>query len=171
MTVGQRLKKFAKLRGGVSKLAELLNISQPRLSQYISGRNQIDQDILLRIGDLGCDINWLLTGKSTNPYSIVPIEEVEKNHVPQVLSFPILGEIPAGISEIRQYEGFFEYFDFDLDPHKHGILRIDQEFGLYHSDRSKRLMDDNRDMVLACKRFLDEIEKLKNEVKKLKSNT
>jgi SOS-response transcriptional repressor LexA len=59
----------------------------------------------------------------------VPIHEAEKNHVPNSLSFPILGEIPAGIAEIKQYNDFFEYFDFDLDPRKHGVLRIDNEFG------------------------------------------
>lgn len=129
MTIGFRLKKFAKTKGGVSKLADLLEISQPRLSQYISDKNQIDQDVLKKIGKLGCDINWLLTGRSTNPYTVVPIEDVERNHIPPPISYPILGEIPAGISEIRQYEGFFEYFDFDLDPRKHGVLRIDNEFG------------------------------------------
>lgn len=105
-----------------------------KLSSIRSGRtNKLSQD---SISDLEKALNIKID--DSNPEEIkyhkldpnyIPIHVAEKNHVPAKLSFPILGEIPAGIAEIKQYSDFFEYFDFDLDPRKHGVVRIDQEFG------------------------------------------
>lgn len=62
MSIGIRLKEYARSKGGVSKLAEMLNISQPRLSQYISEKNQIDQEVLVSLAHLGCDLTYIFTG-------------------------------------------------------------------------------------------------------------
>lgn len=65
--VGKRLREFAKDYGGVGKLAESLNMSIQALSgSYISGKNLPGAEVLARLIDLGCDINWLLTGSGQN---------------------------------------------------------------------------------------------------------
>jgi len=128
--IGLRLKEFAlKKFSSLAEFSRKMGKHETYFTAYFKGDNVLGGESLSKLNELGCDINWLLTGKTSNPYNLVPIDEAEKNHIPPSLSFPILGEIPAGISEIRQYEGFFEYFDFELDPRKHGVLRIDNEFG------------------------------------------
>jgi len=62
-SIGRRIKIFAMEKfGGVSKLAERLNIRQSQLSQYIMGVNP-NLKVLGNLANLGCDMNWLLTGK------------------------------------------------------------------------------------------------------------
>jgi len=61
--LGERLRTFANTLGGVTKLADLLGISQPRLSQFISGARDLNTKILSDLRGLGCNINWLLTGE------------------------------------------------------------------------------------------------------------
>jgi len=62
--IGDRLREFANRMGGITRLAELLNISQPRLSQFVNGSRDLNTRVLAKIAKLGCDINWLLTGES-----------------------------------------------------------------------------------------------------------
>lgn len=65
--VGKRLREFAKSRGGVGKLAESLDMSIQALSgAYISGKNLPGAEVLARLIELGCDIQWLLTGSTQN---------------------------------------------------------------------------------------------------------
>ncbi|MGE5402542.1 MAG: helix-turn-helix domain-containing protein, partial [Ignavibacteriales bacterium] len=68
--VGKRLKLFAINYGGVTKLAQALEISGPNLSgSYISGKSVPGGELIARLMELGCDIDWLLTGKG-NPKTI-----------------------------------------------------------------------------------------------------
>jgi hypothetical protein len=70
IAVGIRLKEFAKTKGGVGKLAKLLDMSINTLSGgYISGRNLSGAEVLAGLLELGCDTQWLLTGQS-NPKMI-----------------------------------------------------------------------------------------------------
>lgn len=69
--VGKRLREFAKLHGGVGKLAELLDMSIQALSgSYISGKNLPGAEVLARLMELGCDINWLLTGQTDKTINV-----------------------------------------------------------------------------------------------------
>lgn len=47
-------------------MAQRLGISQATLSQIIRGRRKITADVIFKLAEKGCDINWLLTGKSIN---------------------------------------------------------------------------------------------------------
>lgn len=111
------------LKGFSSKLSSMRSGRTNKLSQ--DSISDLEKALNIKIDDSNPDE---ITYRKLGP-NYVSIHDAEKNHVPTSLSFPILGEIPAGIAEIKQYNDFFEYFDFDLDPRKHGILRIDQEFG------------------------------------------
>ncbi len=134
-------KKSRRKPGTQKELASLLKVEAPQLSRYLAGVNEMPANCISKL------IEQLgFAGKYFTDY----FAEKQDGFIPEQLSKEDL---------------------FKLIFHQQIMIKDWKEFGLYHSDRSKRLMDDNRDMVLACKRFLDEIEKLKNEVKKLKSNT
>jgi transcriptional regulator with XRE-family HTH domain len=63
-TIGARLRQFAKANfGTIRKLAELLEMSEENLSQYTRGKSKPGSDILSKLNALGCDLNWLITGK------------------------------------------------------------------------------------------------------------
>jgi transcriptional regulator with XRE-family HTH domain len=67
-TFGDRLRKFAEKQfKSVSKMASEMGIAQPQMQRYISNENKPKTDFLEKLATLGCDINWLLTGKITEP--------------------------------------------------------------------------------------------------------
>jgi len=68
MTIGEKLRFFAEnYIGSVSKLAELLDMKPPSLYVYLNNESIPGGDILRKLKDLGCDINWLLTDDDKPP--------------------------------------------------------------------------------------------------------
>jgi transcriptional regulator with XRE-family HTH domain len=67
MDFTQKLRLFAEKFGGISKLAEALGIAQPSLSRYLSGEVKPGLDFIIKLKDLGCDINWLLSEDDKSP--------------------------------------------------------------------------------------------------------
>lgn len=64
-TIGGRLRHFAEGKfGGISRLADALGISQPRLSHYVSDKRAIPPEVVQKLAQLGCDITWLMTGET-----------------------------------------------------------------------------------------------------------
>lgn len=64
MSIGERIKEFAKERyGSIKNLAIALDIKQPRLSQVVTGVNLPGPKILVPLAKLGADINYILTGE------------------------------------------------------------------------------------------------------------
>lgn len=61
--VGKRLKAVSQLFGGVAKLGELIGISKSQMSNYTTGYYGIDMTNLKKIGSVGINLNWLLTGE------------------------------------------------------------------------------------------------------------
>ena len=61
-SLGERLRVFTEQYGGVNKLAKALGISQPRLSNYLGGTRDMPTKLIMKLSDLGCDANWLMTG-------------------------------------------------------------------------------------------------------------
>lgn len=45
------------------------------------------------------------------------------------VSYPILGQIPAGLAEVKENNEWPEYADLNYDPRKHFWLQIDDEYG------------------------------------------
>ncbi|NTU72663.1 hypothetical protein HGB07_00610, partial [Candidatus Roizmanbacteria bacterium] len=60
--------------------------------------------------------------------SYVPIGEVEQS-VNKTISYCVMGTVPAGISEVNEYNDWQEGDDLDFDPKTHFYLSIDKEFG------------------------------------------
>lgn len=62
--IGDRLKEFAdKNFGSVNGLERALGMNRNSLSQYVYNRNTPGSNLLIKLRELGCDINWLLTGE------------------------------------------------------------------------------------------------------------
>lgn len=78
--IGERLREFANLQGGITELAAKLNISQPRLSQYISEARDISSEVLIMLSALGCDLTWLLTGESKNTLVKKQVKKLEEEN-------------------------------------------------------------------------------------------
>ena len=68
MNFGEKLKLFAKKNfGSLTTLAKNLGMSIGHLSQYVNGVNKPGLDFLLKLKELGCDINWLLSDDENPP--------------------------------------------------------------------------------------------------------
>ncbi|HPN38564.1 MAG TPA: helix-turn-helix transcriptional regulator [Melioribacteraceae bacterium] len=78
--LGERIKIFAKQRYNTLKeLATALDISPQQLNQYTTGKREPGCKILSKLLDLGCDINWLLSGnKISESYKIITLENQVK---------------------------------------------------------------------------------------------
>ncbi len=65
-TIGARLKSFAKEKfGTLSKMAQAMGISQATLSQYTTNRYSPGVQMQKRLREVGCDIEWLMTGDNS----------------------------------------------------------------------------------------------------------
>lgn len=51
------------------------------------------------------------------------------------------------------------------------LIKEWKDFGFYHSERVRRLMDDNREIIMNSSKLLEEIEKLRMQLKNIKSKT
>jgi len=68
--LGDRLKQFAFDKyGSITGLSEVTGIVQPQLSSYTSGKKKPSVDILLKLLNAGCNINWLISGMGNMSYS------------------------------------------------------------------------------------------------------
>jgi len=68
MKIGEKIRLFAeKYYGSVSILAELLGMKPPSLYVYLNNESIPGGEILKKLQDLGCDINWLLSEDDKPP--------------------------------------------------------------------------------------------------------
>ena len=70
--------------------ANRIGIVPQQLQKYIKGFNKPTQEILVKMSELGCNINWLLTGKGEM------IAEL-KAFKPRTKPVPVIGEVECGI--------------------------------------------------------------------------
>ncbi|MBX2976446.1 MAG: helix-turn-helix transcriptional regulator [Ignavibacteriaceae bacterium] len=67
MSFGDKLKQFAKQNyGSLTNLGEALNMSVGHLSQYVNDVSRPGMDFFVKLHNLGCDINWLLSESEDN---------------------------------------------------------------------------------------------------------
>jgi len=96
MEVSERVKLLLN-KAGMSQrdFAKLLGISAPRLNNYLSGKHNIPQVLLIKMSELtNAELSWLLTGKEP-VYNSTPARD--KPPGLGVLSLPVYAEIAAGI--------------------------------------------------------------------------
>lgn len=121
--IGQRLKEFAlKEFLSVANLEKKLGMTPKALSQYVTGRNKPGPKLLGELKGLKCDIEWLLTGRSTS------FDQAIQNHTTQRVEYKIVASVPAGIAEVQDYD-WYETAPLDYHPENHAFIKVDQEFG------------------------------------------
>ena len=63
MTLGNRLKQFAESRySNVAEFSKQLGINRENAYRYFKDVVSPGAELLIRLAEMGCDINWLLTG-------------------------------------------------------------------------------------------------------------
>jgi transcriptional regulator with XRE-family HTH domain len=68
MSIGEKIRLFAESKGiSLAELANLLGMKPQSLQVYISGKSLPGSEILKKLKDLGCDINWLLSEDDKSP--------------------------------------------------------------------------------------------------------
>jgi transcriptional regulator with XRE-family HTH domain len=59
--LGEKIKAFAKQKfGSLNDLAVAMNVNANQMSAYTTGRSKPSYEIMLKLYQQGCDINWLL---------------------------------------------------------------------------------------------------------------
>ncbi len=75
----ERIRRFGlKKFGSIKEFAEAMDMSPSNLQAYLQNRRQPGTPILKRLSELGCDIDWLLTGEENNDKRLKIIEEQSK---------------------------------------------------------------------------------------------
>lgn len=65
--IGTNLRAFAvESFGSVAELAHSLKIKPQSLHKYLTGERQPGAEMIAKLIGIGCDANWLLTGKKTD---------------------------------------------------------------------------------------------------------
>lgn len=63
--VGRRLRQFADNNfNSIAEFAKQLGMQRQQLYGYFSGDTYPGGEILIKLGKLGCDLNWLLIGET-----------------------------------------------------------------------------------------------------------
>lgn len=64
MSIGERLREFGLEKfGSIKEFAKAMRMSPPSLQQYLSDRREPGTPVLQKLIKLGCDVEWLMTGK------------------------------------------------------------------------------------------------------------
>ena len=71
-----RIRKFGLRKfGSIKEFAKAMGMSPSNLQAYLQNRRKPGTPILKRLIQLGCDIDWLLTGEENNDKRLKIIEE------------------------------------------------------------------------------------------------
>jgi repressor LexA len=91
--IAERLKEFGLSKfGSLKEFAEALKISPEHLSQYVNGKSKPGNKTQQRLRGLGCDIEWLMTGKKSGAGKKEQIEFLEGG----LASIPVFEYARAG---------------------------------------------------------------------------
>lgn len=133
--IGDRLKDFGIKRfGDVKKFAEALGMKPPSLYNYFNNESKPGAEFLLKLIELGCDVDWLLTGERSlalvreKGVEYIAVDNALKNDK-LLFEYPIVADVPAGRSEINHHD-WPEYIKIDIDPREHFALKVDKEYGI-----------------------------------------
>lgn len=144
MILSTNIKKVRdKLGLNQSQFAELLGLkTHVAVSLWESGKTLPDADMIVKIAEAGqVTLDWLMrnedkvrvyispeTSKSKKKQEYISIDKAEKNNVLNIIEYKLLANVPAGNSEVRDYQSN-DYDDLYFDPRAHFYLQIDDEYG------------------------------------------
>lgn len=92
--IGARIEKFALLKcGSRREFSKLMNMTPQAFNAYLRGYIMPGGEILRRLNELGADLNWILTGKTTDEVMMRPdYPQVKEKSIP----YPLISSISAG---------------------------------------------------------------------------
>jgi len=123
--IASRLREFAYSKTDrLTEFAKSLEMLPQTLNSYLSGKITPGSELLIKLSEMGCDIEWLLTG---NPSGILKSER--KGEKRSGRAFAVMGTVPAGKADIQDWSDLNEFRDLEYDPDTHFYLKIDEEFG------------------------------------------
>lgn len=119
-TIGERLRKFGLNKyGSIKEFAIALGMSSPALQQYLSSRREPGTPILERLADIGCDLQWLITGETFH----------KSNPQKKIIEFRVEATVAAGNADYTDLTGSYESETIEFDPDKHFFVIIDNKNG------------------------------------------
>lgn len=123
--IAARLREFAYSKTDrLKEFARSLEMSPQTLNSYLSGKISPGSELLIKLSDLGCDINWLLTGSEKNSKEKDFGIKTSKERI-----YRVMGTLPAGRADVQDWSDLNEFKDLEYDPDTHFYLKIDEEFG------------------------------------------
>lgn len=102
-------------------LAHRLGMTAQNLNYHLNESPELDLDIFNKIK------NEIKKFIDVQDYDSSIMEHREEKQF--TVSYPILGQIPAGLAEVKENNDWPEYSDLYYDPRKHFWLQIDDEYG------------------------------------------
>ena len=121
--------EFSKLTGITQSAINRLKLGET-IKPYPSTIKKIEDGLKIKIYDSEDSITYRKMSETFD--YVFPIKDesafygVDKSNV---LSYPVLGTIPAGLAEVKENNDWPEYEDLYYDPSNHFWLRVDNEFG------------------------------------------
>ena len=101
--MGDRIRKFGLEKfGSIKEFAEAMGMSPSNLQAYLQNRREPGTPILKRLTELGCDMDWLLTGEKNNDKRLKIIEEQSQRIKELEMENRILRESIGRISLITE---------------------------------------------------------------------
>ncbi|MBN8547329.1 MAG: LexA family transcriptional regulator [Ignavibacteria bacterium] len=123
--IASRLREFAYSKTDrLTEFAKSLDMLPQTLNSYLSGKITPGSELLIKLSEMGCDIEWLLTGRTGSDARARHNTGDRKERV-----YPVMGTVPAGKAEIQDWSDLNEFRDLEYDPDTHFYLKVDEEFG------------------------------------------
>lgn len=90
----------------VGGFADALGVAQPQLSNYLNGRRTPGNAMQARLRDLGCDIEWLMTGKTSQTKKELAqfVRDHPGSHIPENLPEKTRRQIKLLIEELSKLD-------------------------------------------------------------------
>lgn len=123
--IASRLREFAYSKTDrLTEFAKSLDMLPQTLNSYLSGKITPGSELLIKLSEMGCDIEWLLTGRPEGETRARKSSGDRRERV-----YPVMGTVPAGKAEIQDWSDLNEFRDLEYDPDTHFYLKVDEEFG------------------------------------------
>lgn len=115
---GKRLEEIAEefFEGNRSELARNIEMKPQALSKYLKGESMPGGLILIRLHDIGVNINWFLTGegKMKRDRNIRTVAEPIKDYLTQLEEDILKGEDKRKLNELMDFSGAIR--DLEISP-------------------------------------------------------
>jgi len=120
-SIGDRLRYLGKEKlGGLTKLADILEMKPPSLQQYLNGRSKPGADVVTKLSKYDVNLHWLLTGegdpllhrdlKSKNIIVADRIEPYQVNRSPMVVTVDQSGKDNIVMVPVKAQAGYLRGF-------------------------------------------------------------